>query len=111
MGEASINFNSHSINFNLRRKTIIRKWLQKCALKQGYKIESISYIFCSDAYLLKINQDYLNHSTFTDIITFDLSEKNSSTLEGDIFISIERVKENARLFKVPFYTELTRVMI
>jgi probable rRNA maturation factor len=111
MGQASINFNTHSISFNLPRKTIIRNWLHASALKEGYKIDLLSYIFCSDAYLLKINKEYLDHSTLTDIITFDLSEKNSPGIEGDIFISIERVKENAKLFKVPFSLELKRVMV
>ena len=111
MSEVSINFNTQSTNFNLSQKTIIRKWLCSAALKEGYRINSLSYIFCNDSDLLKINKEYLNHSTLTDIITFDLSEKTSPGIEGDIFISIERVKENARTFKVPFTLELKRVMI
>jgi probable rRNA maturation factor len=111
MGPASINFNTQSIDFNLPQKTLIRKWLHASASKEKHKIQLLSYIFCNDLYLIKINKEYLDHSTLTDIITFDLSEKKSSALEGDIYISIERVKENAKLFKVPFGTELRRVMI
>jgi probable rRNA maturation factor len=111
MGQGLINFNSQSVRFNLPQKTIVRQWLHASALKENHKIDSLSYIFCDDTYLLKINQEYLNHSTLTDIITFDLSEKQSKGIEGDIFISVERVKENARLFDIPFQTELKRVMI
>jgi rRNA maturation RNase YbeY len=111
MSQASINFNTHSIKFNLPQKTLTRAWLQSSANKERQKILQLSYIFCTDAYLLKINQEYLNHSTLTDIITFDLSEKGSAGIEGDIFISIDRIKENAKQFHVPFQTELKRVMI
>ncbi len=69
----------------------------------------INYIFCDDSYLLKMNQDYLNHNTYTDIISFDYSE--GKHLAGDIFISIDRIEENAKKFKIPFEKELQRVLI
>ena len=72
---------------------------------------NINYIFCSDDYLLSINQEYLKHKTLTDIITFDLSEEDSEFLIADIYISIERIEENALSFKKPFTEELLRVVI
>jgi len=72
-------------------------------------LSSLDYIFCSDDYLLRINQDYLHHDTLTDIITFDLSA-HADRIAGEIYISIERIIENARLFQVPRQTELKRVM-
>lgn len=78
-----------------------------------HQIESynINYIFCSDEYILKINKEYLKHHTYTDIITFDLSSKGSNDLIADIYISIERVQENAENFDVKFTKELLRVII
>ena len=72
------------------------------------KIGDVNYIFCDDAYLLEINQQYLQHDTYTDIITFDYCE--GDVLNGDIFISVERVRENAQQYKVTFQEELVRVM-
>lgn len=84
---------------------LIKEILKK---KEEY---NINYIFCSDQYLLSINKQYLNHDTLTDIITFDLSEKDSEILLSDIYISIERVKENAKQFEVKFEQELLRVIV
>ncbi|HXA02124.1 MAG TPA: rRNA maturation RNase YbeY, partial [Cytophagaceae bacterium] len=95
--------------FILPQKTLIRQWLHKVAKKEGYKIDHLNYIFCNDQYLLEINKNYLNHNTLTDIITFGLSDKNKS-IEGDIYISIERVSENARIFGQIKSMELKRVM-
>jgi len=103
-------FNEAPINYNLRHKTKIRKWIRETAGHEKNQIIQLNYIFCSDEYLLQMNQQYLNHHTYTDIISFDNSEKLGA-IEGDIFISIERVKENAIVFKVPFIHELFRVMI
>jgi probable rRNA maturation factor len=77
--------------------------------KEGQRLEHINYVFCSDAYLLEINQKYLHHNTYTDIITFELSPKGSPLL-ADIFISIDRVRENAKSFDVSFLNELHRVI-
>ncbi len=86
-----------------------KKWLVQIAKEEGYKIKELNYIFCSDEYLYQINLDYLNHDTYTDIITFDNSEYENE-IEGDIFISIDRVNENAQKLKINEETELSRVI-
>lgn len=96
--------------FKPSKKTELRNWIQQSIENEKYKLKELNFIFCSDAYLLKVNQDYLNHDTFTDIITFDNSEV-SGEITGDIFISIERVRENALTYKVSFLDELHRIMI
>ncbi|MGB5942555.1 MAG: rRNA maturation RNase YbeY [Leeuwenhoekiella sp.] len=83
-------------------------WLIDIAEEEGKEIAELDFVFCSDAYLLKINQDFLDHDTYTDIITFDYSSGN--LIAGEIFISIERVAENAETFRVAFNNELYRVM-
>jgi probable rRNA maturation factor len=88
----------------------IRSWLKEVAYSENKSIGSLNYIFCSDALLVKINTEYLGHTTLTDIITFDNTEEKG-VVEGDIYISVERVEENARKYKVVFLTELHRVMI
>jgi len=97
------------IDFNLKNKSLYKKWIKNCILKQKMKVGAVNYIFCDDAYLLKINQAYLNHDTYTDIISFDYSE--NSILSGDIFISIESVRENAKKYSTSFQNELNRVLI
>lgn len=87
----------------------LEPWIKTVITKENKTLGEINYIFCTDEYLLEKNQTFLNHNTYTDIITFDYSEENQ--ISGDIFISIERVKENARKFAVEFETELKRVMI
>jgi rRNA maturation RNase YbeY len=87
-----------------------RSWLSEVARCENRTIGGLNYIFCSDPYLLNINREYLNHDTLTDIITFDNSESRN-LIEGDIYISIDRVRENADVFKVTFYRELDRVMV
>lgn len=77
---------------------------------EKHQLKEINYIFCSDFFLLNLNQDFLNHDTLTDIITFDNSE-NKIMLEGEVYISIDRVKENASKFKSEFQDELDRVII
>lgn len=84
-------------------------WIESVASRENFKITGINYIFCSDAELLAINKRYLHHSTLTDIITFDYSEGRD--LEGEIYISVERVKENAAKYKTSFEDELRRVII
>ena len=86
-----------------------RKWLTDVAESEKKRIGEINFIFCNDDYLLRINQDYLSHDTYTDIISFDNSLGN--ILNGDIFISTERVKENASFYGVSFAEELRRVMV
>jgi probable rRNA maturation factor len=106
-----ITFQSEEIKFTLKEKNRHKAWLTKLAAKEKFSIMELNYIFCSDEYLHKVNLDYLNHDTYTDIITFDNSEdKKSKTIEGDIFISLDRVKENAQKFSVNPDDELHRVM-
>ena len=86
-----------------------KKWLNQVISNEAKEEGDITYIFCDDDYLLEKNIRFLNHNTLTDVITFDYCEGNS--VSGDIFISIERVKENSEIFKVDFLTELNRVMV
>lgn len=106
-----ISFNIEDVSFVLENKRILKNWIKSSLLKENKKPGDINYIFCSDNYLLEMNQDYLNHDTFTDIITFDYTEPGSSILSGDIYISIERLAENAQKFNVSLSDELYRVMI
>ena len=110
MSKAAIHFFSEEIPFTLKHKTIIRNWLRETISVEGYTLEELNFIFCSDEYLLGINQQYLDHDTYTDVITFDNSEA-AKTIVGDIFISIDRIKENAKAFKHDFMDELCRVMV
>ncbi len=103
-----INYNYES-DFELPNETEVSRWLSKVILSESKSEGEINYIFCNDEYLLQINQQYLNHDTLTDVISFDYSLGNE--LSGDIFISIERVEDNAKDYKVPFAEELNRVML
>jgi len=105
-----INFFTDGINFNLLGKKKIRNWLTLVANENNRTIVSINFIFTSDELLLDLNKKYLNHNTLTDIITFNQSTSNTA-LEADIYISIERVRDNAIKFKVSFVDELHRVMV
>lgn len=107
---AKINFFTEEVDFKLKNKSIIRKWITDSVKNEKCFVGELNFIFCSDEYLLKINQEYLNHDTYTDIITFDNGEEEGE-ITGDIFISIERVNENAAQFKINSDTELQRVMI
>lgn len=103
-----ISFN-YETDFKLRMKAKHSKWLSKVIESESRKEGEINYVFCDDAYLLEINQQYLKHDTLTDIISFDYSV--GSELHGDVYISIPRVKENALDYKVNFDDELKRVMV
>jgi rRNA maturation RNase YbeY len=103
-----IDFNYES-DFTLEDEAVYSDWLSRVILSENKNEGEINYIFCDDEYLLEINQQYLNHDTLTDIISFDYSVGNE--LNGDIFISIQRVVDNALDFKVPFLEELKRVMV
>jgi rRNA maturation RNase YbeY len=104
-----IAFLTEDITFELKEKLKHKAWLKDAAKAEGFKIGELNYIFCSDAYLLDINQKYLGHDTLTDIVTFDNSE-GPKMIEGDIFISIDRVRENALKFDTAD-SELKRVMV
>ena len=106
----AIRFFTEDIDFTLPEKKHTKHWLNDVLQTEGYKADTINYIFCSDSHLLKINQEYLNHDTLTDIITFDYSDL-PNTIESDIFISIERVRENASTLKRDLDEELHRVLV
>jgi probable rRNA maturation factor len=102
-----ISFN-YETNFELSSESDYASWIQNIIASENKEEGYINYVFCDDEYLHKINVEYLNHDTLTDIISFDYCEGNF--LHGDIFISIERVAENAKEFKVSLENELKRVM-
>jgi probable rRNA maturation factor len=110
MSKIAINFFVEDIQYTLKHKTSIRNWIHEAIVAEGYALNELSFIFCSDAYLLDMNQQYLNHDTYTDVITFDNSEELKIIL-GDIFISVDRVRENAAGLKTNLLNELCRVMI
>ncbi|MDA9584679.1 rRNA maturation RNase YbeY [Flavobacteriaceae bacterium] len=103
-----ITFNSET-SFTLKNQKKLVKWISDVISSEGLQVGEINYIFCDDSYLNKINQEFLNHDTFTDIISFDYTL--GKEVGGDIFISIERVLENAEKFNEVFENELHRVMI
>ncbi len=108
MNEKIINFYSEN-DFELPLQEAHEKWLRLVISSEKKKVGEISFIFCDDEYLLEINRQYLDHDTYTDIISFDNTVGN--ILEGDIFISTQRVKENAEIFEVDFPEELRRVLV
>ncbi|RTY95879.1 rRNA maturation RNase YbeY [Flavobacterium sp. GT3R68] len=103
-----INFN-YETDFELDNETAISDWLSQVIVSENKKEGEINYVFCDDEYLHKINMEYLNHDTLTDIISFDYAVGNE--LHGDIFISVERVRDNAQDFDVSFEEELKRVLV
>ena len=103
-----ISFN-YETDFKLPDETKVSQWISSVITSEGCQEEEINYIFCDDEYLHKLNVEFLDHDTLTDIISFDYSV--GKTLKGDIFISIERVEENAKDFKVSFEQELQRVIV
>lgn len=102
----SFNFDN---SFNLKDRLKIKRWIKQVVENAGFRLGSVSYIFCSDEKILEVNKQYLNHDFYTDIITFDYVEKD--IINGDIFISTDRVRENAKNFNVAFEEELHRVII
>ena len=105
-----VHFFNEDITFSLPEPDIYTHWINQVVEQHNHSLKEINYIFCSDEYLLQINRDHLDHDYYTDIITFDNSEEDGM-IESDIFISIDRVKENAITESVPFQHELNRVMI
>ena len=96
-------------NCSLKKRTILKQWIKAIVENNKKEIGEISYIFCSDEQLLEINKEFLNHDYYTDIITFDYSE--TDVVSGDLFISIERIKDNAKTLKTSYQEELHRVII
>lgn len=105
----AIVFSNNKDNFKLKKSALIKKWIEKVAAKEKRSVGDLSYVFMSDEELLKINQQFLKHNTYTDIITFDYSENKK--ISGEIFISVDRVEENAKKMGTTFEDEIHRVII
>lgn len=103
-----IEFN-YEMDFKLENEELIQNWISNCIESYGFNEGEINYIFCDDDYLLKLNVEFLEHDTLTDIISFDYTM--GKLISGDIFISVERVRENAKIFNQTVDNELNRVMI
>lgn len=95
---------------SLAERKRLRTFLEHLFQKEGKQAASLSIVFCSDEYLLKINRDFLQHDYYTDIITFDLSDARSDLITGEIYISVNTVRKNARRFQTPMFRELHRVI-
>jgi probable rRNA maturation factor len=105
-----VKFFTERITFQFPGKRRAADWIEEVAKGEGYVAGEINFIFCSDPYLLSLNKRYLNHDFYTDILTFDLGE-TEGRVEGDIFISLARVRENAKRLGIEFQQELHRVMV
>ncbi|MFL5764814.1 MAG: rRNA maturation RNase YbeY [Bacteroidia bacterium] len=107
-----ISFHNEDVKFRLKNKAALKSWIEAVIKKHKRKTGEISFVFCSDSFLLEMNQQYLDHDTYTDIITFDYSKENvNQPVSGEIFISIDRVAENADAFGKTRENELHRVII
>ncbi|MBL6446083.1 rRNA maturation RNase YbeY [Fulvivirga sp. 29W222] len=106
----AVNFFQEDIDFKLNNEILTTDWIKTIISKEGFTLQELNYIFCSDEYLYQMNIEYLNHDTYTDIITFDNSDEENQ-IEGDIFISIDRVQDNAAQTNSHFDDELARVLI
>ena len=95
--------------FRFKEKRLTSRWLKAVAESEGKRLGDVGIIFCSDNYLLNVNKEYLSHNYYTDIITFDYCEGNK--LSGDLFISVDSVRENAAYYDVEFHVELRRVIV
>src|SRR5690606_35156958 len=105
-----IHFFTEDTTYHIKQKLALKHWIKAATASEGFKIGEINVVLCSDTYLLAINQQYLHHDTYTDIVTFDNSEQED-TIAGDICIRVDRVQENALKFAVPERDELHRVII
>lgn len=105
----AIQFSSHEVKDYLKEKRKLKLFLADLFSAEGQGLKSLHYVFCSDTYLLEINKQFLQHDTYTDIVTFEMGE-NAAVTEGEIYISIDRVLENAEKFKAPINHELHRVI-
>jgi probable rRNA maturation factor len=106
---SNIHFHFPLKSFSLLKRSSLKSFIKGVFKKEKKKLDGLQYIFCSDRYLLSINEQFLAHDFYTDIITFDLSE-NGQAINAEIYISVERVKDNAKNFNASFKTELHRVM-
>lgn len=107
--EEAIVYHTEDLDFKLQQTDNFSNWIEMIIQKEAGELKQLNFIFCSDTYLHQMNVEYLNHDTLTDVITFPYAQL--PIIEGDIFISIERIKENATLFNTTFLRELARVMI
>ena len=105
----TISFNKADATATLNNRVALKSFIEKSVKKEGLSIESLNYVFCSDKYLLDINNQFLNHNYYTDIISFDLSEVPRQLI-GEVYISIDRVKDNAKTHGATFKEELLRVI-
>lgn len=105
----TISFNKADASAVLGNRVALKSFIEKKVKREGIKVESLDYVFCTDKYLLKINKKYLSHDYYTDIISFDLSEVPGQLI-GEVYISVDRVKENAKVHNSSFKTELHRVI-
>jgi rRNA maturation RNase YbeY len=103
-------FNSADVPISFKNKRQIKSLIQEIFKQENYRLKKMVYVFCSDEYLLQLNKQHLNHDYFTDTLTFQLSPAEQP-VEGEIYISIDRIEENAKLYKVPYENELLRVII
>lgn len=103
-----INFN-YETDFSLSNEVGLAEWISSVITNEGFKLGEVNYVFCNDNYLHKLNIEFLNHDTLTDIISFDYTM--GKIISGDIYISVDRVADNATDFNVDFDTELSRVMV
>lgn len=106
-----IRFFSEDVDFQLEGKLKKRNWIEKVLENSGLKSGDINYIFCSDSYLLEINKQFLDHDYFTDIITFPVDDDRKGRISSDMYLSIERIEDNAKNLGLSFDNELLRVMI
>ena len=104
-----VSYFTQDTSFRFKEKRITSRWLKAVAESEGKKLGDISVIFCSDNYLLEVNNKYLKHDYYTDIITFDYCE--GSKLSGDLFISVDSVRANAAFYETEFHVELRRVIV
>ena len=104
-------FFTEDVDFQILRKNSWKNWIKNVIAKHQLKVGELNYIFCSDNYLLKINQEYLDHDYYTDIITFPNEELIDGVVSGDLFISVERILDHARMNQCSIQDELKRVMI
>ena len=109
MREGTITFFSDDVIYNIRGKRSIDSWLKMVGRNEKSNLGSIQVVFCSDKKILQINKKYLGHNYYTDVITFDYSEDN--IISGEIYVSIDRVRENAKIYKVYLRDELCRVIL
>ena len=103
-------FHFPEVQVSLKERKQLKRLISKLFKAEGKNLERVDYVFCTDEYLLKINQQWLQHDTYTDIITFDLSDKGTGGVKGEIYISIDRVRDNARLYHSLLQDELKRVI-